>query len=120
LRLELGRSAREPGDRRVFAVAWRLLFADARMSTTPYRTPPPAPLPSCDRCGDAILHRSALHGGKRGEPVCHACFIGQYDVLALFGVGALTAGALTSCGPLFMSGILIPILGAYAIYRGGI
>ena len=52
--------------------------------------------------------------------MCRACFIGQYDLLALFGVGALTAGAITSSGPLFISGIVIPILGAFAIYRGGI
>ncbi len=90
------------------------------MSTTPYRAPPPEPLPDCDRCGDPILDRVAIFEGKRGEPVCRACFIGQYDLLALFGVGAMTAGAITSSGPLFISGILIPMLGAYAIHRGGI
>lgn len=90
------------------------------MATTPYRAPPKVPLPSCDRCGDPFPDLASIHDGKRGEPVCRACFIGQYDLLALFGVGALTAGAITSSGPLFISGIVIPILGAYAIYRGGI
>lgn len=90
------------------------------MTSTPYRAPPPEPLPDCARCGDAIREHGVIYEGKRGEPICHACFIGQYDLLALFGVGAIAAGAITSSGPLFISGILIPVLGAYAIYKGGI
>jgi hypothetical protein len=87
------------------------------MSTTPYRVPPPEPLPGCARCGDALPEHET-HEGKRGEPICRACFLGQYDLLALFGVGALTAGAITSSGPVFLSGILIPVVCAYAIYKG--
>jgi hypothetical protein len=90
------------------------------MSMTPYRAPPLEPLPDCARCGDAIRDPTAVFEGKRGEPVCRACFIGQYDLLALFGVGAMTAGAVTSSVPVFVSGLLIPILGAYAIYKGRI
>lgn len=88
------------------------------MSTSPYRVPQAEPPPGCDRCGEALPEPSTIHEGKRGEPICRACFLGQYDLLALFGVGALTAGAITSSGPVFLSGILIPVLCAYAIYKG--
>jgi hypothetical protein len=91
------------------------------MSTCgPYRVPPVEPLPACDGCGNTIVRTDLLYEGKLGQPICKSCFIGQYDLLALFGVGALTAGAISSSGALLVCGVLVPALGAYAIYKKGI
>ena len=86
----------------------------------PYRVPPSEPPPACERCGNAILQQESVYEGKNGQPVCRSCFIGQYDLLALFGVGALTAGTITSSAALLVCGVIVPALGAYAIYKRGI
>jgi hypothetical protein len=87
---------------------------------SPYRLPPPEPPRSCDRCGDVIAQPEAIHEGKLGEPICRSCFIGQYDLLALFGVGSVIAGTIGGSGALLACGVLVPALGAYAIYKKGI
>ena len=89
------------------------------MPATPYRTPPEGPLPSCDQCGVTITDPGAKYDGRHG-PICRACFFGQYDLLALFGIGALAAGAITGSAALLLCGFAVPCLGAYAIHRGGV
>ena len=89
-------------------------------ATGPYRVPPTEPPPTCDSCGKTIVRWESIYDGKRGQPICQSCFMGQYDLLALFGVGALTAGAISSSGALLVCGVLVPALGAYAIYKKGI
>ena len=86
----------------------------------PYRAPPAEPLPCCDGCGKVIIRWELVYQGKLGQPICQPCFIGQYDLLALFGVGAITAGTITSSGALLVCGVLVPALGAYAIFKKGI
>jgi len=88
--------------------------------TTPYRLQPPAPPEGCSRCGDAIADPTSAYEGHGGARICRSCFVGQYDLLALFGVGAITAGAITGSGALLVCGLLVPSLGAWAIYRGGV
>ena len=90
------------------------------IGSSPYRTPPPEPPVTCQRCGQIIGDPEAIHEGTLGEPICRPCFIGQYDLLALFGVGSVIAGAITSSGALLVCGVLVPALGAYAIYKKGI
>ena len=89
-------------------------------SPGPYRVPPAEPPPCCDGCGTIIARWELTYEGKMGEPICRSCFMGQYDLLALFGVGALTAGTISSSGALLVCGVLVPALGAYAIYKKGI
>lgn len=90
------------------------------MPSDPYRVPPDAPPQRCARCSGELPARGSSYEGSEGAPICQTCFRGQYDLLAIFGIGALIAGVITGSGALLLSAFFIPGIAAYAIYRGNL
>lgn len=90
------------------------------MPADPYRASPAVPPPTCERCGGPIREAPAPEDAEGSAQLCRMCFFGQYDLLALVGIGALVIGAATGSSALLITGVLIPGIAAYAIYRGGL
>lgn len=74
------------------------------MTAGPYRTPPAEA--SCGRCGAALDARRAP---------CAGCVSEQLDLLALYGVAMVTAGAITCSALLLGAGLVVPAVGAWAL-----
>ena len=81
----------------------------------PYRIPPPAPPPECDRCHAVIVDGVVPNRSLAGAPLCKPCFLGRNDVVAVMGVATLFAGAFFASGALVVGGVLILGLGALGI-----
>ncbi|MFO0759466.1 MAG: hypothetical protein U0359_23445 [Byssovorax sp.] len=89
------------------------------MPVEPYRSPPPVEPTACCRCHGRLSPRTGAYAGGPDAPLCERCFFGQYDLLALFGMGAIGASAITESAVFLVGAILVHGMVALAIhYRG--
>jgi hypothetical protein len=90
------------------------------MSTTPYRVQPDGEPTACSRCHIALPPRADVYPAEGGGALCAHCFFGQYDVLALFGMIALGASAITGSPVFLLGAVVVQGFAVYAIRRGNL
>lgn len=90
------------------------------MPASPYRAPRPSEHSTCVRCNKPLPRQGGAYPTNEGKRLCEACFLGQFDLVTLFGIIAIGASTVTQSAVFLVGAVVVQGLAAYAIYHNGI